>query len=228
MRILGIVLTLGYYLSMVLFLGNYSAKIWIWVKSKPVNGVRSDKMTPKTFVMAAGDILFFRRLLRVNDVLWLGEWTFHVSFVLVIVEHLRYFLNPVPPWVWAIQPFGIIAGYALPFALVYIFTAKFLIEKNKYVSSYNFLLLILILALSISGLLMKTVSHPDIVSVKTFIIGTVTFRLAAAPGSALFIFHFVLVLALIVNLPTHIFAAPLVLIGARQREEALSRLIHEK
>ncbi len=228
MRILGIVLTLGYYLSMVLFLGNYAAKVWIWVKSKPVNGVRSDRMTLKTFVMAAGDILFFRRLLSVNDVLWFGEWTFHVSFVLVILGHLRYFLNPVPQWVWAMQPFGIMTGYALPFALVYIFTVKFLIEKKKYVSTYNFLLLILILALSISGLLMKTVSHPDIVSVKTFIMGIVTFRLAAVPGSALFIFHFVLALALIVNLPTHIFAAPLVLIGARQREETLSRAIHER
>ena len=111
---------------------------------------------------------------------------------------------------------------------MHIFTVKFLIEKKKYVSSYNLLLLILILALSISGLLMKTVYHPDIVSVKTFVMGIVTFRFPPVPDSALFIFHFVLVLALIVNLPAHIFAAPLVLIGARQREDALSRVIHEQ
>ncbi|HXX56373.1 MAG TPA: hypothetical protein VEI96_00065 [Thermodesulfovibrionales bacterium] len=225
---LGIVLILGYYLSLLVLLGTYAAKVWIWVKKKPVNGVGSDKVTPKTFLLAAGDILFFRRLLSVNDVLWLGEWIFHLSFVLVILGHLRYFLNPVPQWVWALQPFGTVAGYALPFALLYISTVKFLVEKKKYVSSYNFLLLILIFALSISGLLMKTVYHPDIASVKTFVMGMVTFRFGAVPGSALFIFHFALFLALMVNLPTHIFAAPLVLIGARQREETLSRVIHEK
>jgi hypothetical protein len=105
---------------------------------------------------------------------------------------------------------------------------KLLIEKKKYVSSYNFLLLVLILGLSVCGLLMRTVFHPDNISIKAFSMGIVTFRFAAAPGSALFIFHFVLVLVLIVNLPTHIFAAPLALVGARQREETLNRVMHEK
>ena len=228
MRILGIALTLGYYLSMLLFLGNYAAKVLIWVHNKPGNAVMTSKIMPRMLVMAAGDILFLRRLLIVNELLWIGEWTFHVAFVLVMLRHLRYFLNPVPRWVWAVQPFGIVAGYALPFALMYIFTVRCLIEKKKYVSSYNFLLLILIFALSISGLLMKTVYHPDIVSVKTFIMGIMRFSFAVVPYSALFIFHFVLVLALIVNLPTHVFAAPLVLIGGRQREETLRRMKHEK
>jgi len=228
MRILGIVLTLGYLLSMLVFLGNCAAKALVWTKSRSVNEVTSDKITLRTFVMAAGDILFFRRLLIVNDILWIGEWIFHFTFILVILRHLRYFLNPVPQWVWALQTPGIIAGYVLPIALAYIFTVKFLIERKKYFSTYNFLLLVLILVISISGLLMKTIYHPDIVSVKTFVMGIVTFGFAAVPGSALFIFHFILVLALILNLPTHIFAAPLVLIGARQREDNLNQVIHEK
>jgi len=228
MRILGIVLSLGYYLSMLVFLGNYASKVLLWAKRTPVNAVTSGKVTLRTFVAASIDILFFGRLLWVNDVLWLGEWTFHVCFLLTVLRHLRYFLNPVPQWVWVLQPLGIIAGYVLPLALVYIFTVKFLIEKKKYVSSYNFFLLVLILVLSVCGLLMKTVYHPDNVSVKAFVMGIVAFRFTAAPGCALFLLHFVLVLVLIVNLPTHIFAAPLALVGARQREETLNRVMHEK
>lgn len=228
MRIIGIALAFAYYLSVLFFLGNYTAKVLIWVKGKPVNGTMSHTLTMKTLAMAVCDMLFFRRLLIVNDLLWIGEWTFHISFVLVILRHLRYFLDPLPPCIWALQTPGIIAGYVLPLSLAYIFTVKFLVERKKYFSSYNFSLLVLILLLSVSGLYMRTIYHPDIVSVKTFIMGIVTFRFGAVPGSIFFIFHFALVLTLIVNLPTHIFAAPLVLIGAREREEYFKELVHEK
>lgn len=228
MLILGIVMTLGFYVSIVVFLGNYVAKVLIWTRGKTMNKVPRDKMTPGAFLRGACDVLFFRRLLSVNDVLWIGEWTFHVSFVLVILRHLRYFLDPVPKWVWAVQTPGIIAGYILPLAVLYIFAVKYLVEKKKYVSSYNSFLLVLIFVISVSGLLMKTVYRSDIVSIKAFIMSAVTFRFAPAPGSAFFIFHFLFVLALLVILPSHIFAAPLVLIGARQREENLSQVIHEK
>ncbi|HAM50971.1 MAG TPA: hypothetical protein DCP92_09895 [Nitrospiraceae bacterium] len=228
MRILGIILTLAYYLSMLAFLGTYAAKALLWGTGKPLDETSSHKLTLKTLVMAGCDILFFRRLLIVNELLWIGEWSFHVSFVLVILRHLRYFLSPVPQWVWAVQTPGIIAGYVLPLALVYVVIVKFLIEKKKYVSSYNFLLVVLLLALSVSGLLMKTIYHPDIVSVKTFVMGIVTFGFAVVPGSVFFVFHFIAVLALIVNLPTHVFAAPLTLISARQREGNFNQVIHEK
>jgi cytochrome b561 len=112
--------------------------------------------------------------------------------------------------------------------MIYIFAVKYLVEKKKYVSRYNSFLLVLIFVISVTGLLMKTIYHPDIVSIKAFIMSAVTFRFAPAPGSAFFIFHFTLVLALLVILPSHIFAAPLVLIGARQREENLNQVIHEK
>jgi nitrate reductase gamma subunit len=228
MRIAGVVLTFGYYLSLLILFGNYAAKMLIWTRGKPLNETISRKPSVKTFVMAVCDILSFRRVLIANDLLWFGEWIFHASFVLVMLRHLRYFLEPVPQWVWSVQTVGIIAGYILPVTLVLLLTVKFRNEKKKYFSSYNFLLLALILALSVSGLLMQKIFHPDIVSVKTFAVGMVTFAFAAAPTSALFIFHFLGFLALIVSLPTHIFAAPLTLISAREREENINQVIHEK
>jgi nitrate reductase gamma subunit len=228
MRIAGVVLTLGYYLSMLILFGNYAAKVVIWTKSKPLNEKVFRKSSLKALVLAVCDVLSFRRLLIANDLLWIGEWIFHLSFVFVLLRHLRYFLNPVPQWVWGLQPAGIIAGYILPVSLIYILAVKFIVEKKKYVSNSNFLLLALILALSLSGLLMKTIFHPDLISVKTFVIGMTTFTFAAVPAGALFILHFILFLALIVNLPTHIFAAPLSLVSAREREARINQVIHEK
>ncbi len=228
MRIIGVALTFAYYLSALAFLGNYVVKALQWIKSKPLNVAASDRITPKTFTLAAFDILFFRRLLIVNDVLWIGEWVFHISFGLVVLRHLRYFLDPVPEWIWSIQTIGIIAGYVLPAAFGYIAVMKLCIEKKQYVSSYNFFLLALIFVISVTGLLMKNVYHPDIVAIKEFMMGAVTLRFISTSESPLFIFHFVMVLILFIKLPTHVFAAPLTIMAARQRDEIVKELVHEK
>lgn len=228
MRITGVILTLGYYVSLLVFFGTYAAKALTWARSSPAKTARPEEMKMKTIMKGVCDILFLRRLLAVNDLLWIGEWIFHVSFVLVILRHLRYFLDPVPQWVWVIQTPGIIAGYVLPLSLAYVLVVKLLIEKKRYVSTYNFFLLVLIFVISVSGLLMQTAGHPDVVSVKAFIMGIMTFEVVAAPEDVFFIAHFIMVLAFMVSVPAHVFAAPLVLIDARQREEALRTVVHEE
>lgn len=229
MEMIGIILALGYYLSIITFCANYIIKGTIWLRSEALNAAQPDSVM--TFVIIGKslfDILLLRRLIVVNDVLWFGEWIFHVSFAFVILRHLRYFLNPVPQWIGSMQTIGIIAGYILSIALVYIVSMKLFIEKKKYVSSYNFFLLALIFVMSITGLLMKNVYHPDVVAVKEFMLGMVTFRLSSAPASVLFLFHFIMVLILIIKLPTHVLVAPLTLTNARRREEYFRLVVHEK
>jgi len=221
-------LALGYYLSILTFCGNYIAKGMTWIKHKPNTVFPHPKATLKVLGMSAVDIFLFRRLLSVNDVLWIGEWVFHVSFVFVILRHLRYFINPIPQWIWGMQTPGIIAGYILPVALVYIVAMKVIIEKKKYVSSYNFFLIALLFIIGVTGLFMKIVFRPDVVGIKEFIIGTVTFGFVNAPESALFVMHFLMVLLMFVCLPTHLFAAPLTLLESRQRDEMIKGLVHEK
>jgi nitrate reductase gamma subunit len=182
----------------------------------------------KACAVSAGDVFLFRRLLTVNPVLWFGEWVFHVSFLLVLMRHLRYFLEPVPKWVWSVQTPGIIAGYVLPLSLAYILAVRLLTKREKYSSPANVFLLSLVLAISSLGVLMHALYHPNLVDVKYFAHGLVTLRPAAFPESVLFLAHFSLVLVLIPFLPTHIFTAPLVMMEARKREQALKLVMHEK
>ena len=229
MRMPGIILALGYYLSIMIFYGNYIAKGMIWLRSEPSKTiVPNNRISLRIFGTSVCDILFFRRLLSVNDVLWLGEWIFHFSFLLVILRHLRYFINPIPQWIWGIQTTGVIARYILPVALVYIVVMKVIIEKKKYVATYNFFLIAILFLIGVTGLLMKIVFRPDVLGIKEFILGAVTFRFVNAPESALFITHFLMFLVLLTWLPTHIFAAPLTLFASRQREELVKGLVHEK
>jgi nitrate reductase gamma subunit len=181
----------------------------------------------KACALAAGDIFLFGRLFKVNPALWLGEWVFHASFLLVLARHLRYFLNPVPEWIWFLQTPGLIAGYILPLALLYILGIRQLSKQEKYTSPANMFLLGLVLGISAIGVLMHALFKPDHVDVKLFIVGLVSFAPTAVPGSALFLVHFCLVLVLVSLLPSHIFTAPIIMLEARKREQALHLVTHD-
>jgi hypothetical protein len=89
-------------------------------------------------------------------------------------------------------------------------------------------LLVLLLVISSLGLLMITAYRTDVVMVKLFIQGILSFSPAAAPDSILFLLHFSLVLILVPFLPSHILTAPLVMLEAKKRELALPLVMHEK
>jgi nitrate reductase gamma subunit len=180
------------------------------------------------FLKALVDILLLRRLLRVNDALWLGEWVFHVSLLVLFISHLKYLLDPVPAVVAAMEIPARVAAWLLPFALIYIGIRKVIIEKKAYVSSYNFMLLGLVTVSCVTGLLMKYWYRADMAGIKQLTMGFVTFHVVAPPVNLTFLVHFFAFLVLLASLPTHIFAAPLTMIGARQREDELPYLMHEK
>jgi len=181
----------------------------------------------QVWVLTAFDVLLLGRLINVNAALWAGEWVFHASFLLVLLRHLRFFLNPIPGWVWLLQTPGLVAGYILPFSLIYILVVRLLTKHEKYASPANMFLLAVALIISSAGVLMHALIKPDLVAVKLFAFGIVSVSPAPAPASILFFVHFVLVLLLVLVLPTHILTAPLVMLEARRQEQALHDVMHE-
>ncbi len=180
----------------------------------------------KVWAETAADVVFFRRLFRENGLLWISAWTFHISFLLVVVRHLRYFMNPVPECIVDLQLPGLIAGYVLPLstvAIVLIRTAG----RERYISRLNYFVLGLVLLIGVTGLLLH-VFRSDLVGVKEFVLGIFTFSPRPVPHSPLFIIHFLLVLLLVLSLPFHLFIAPVIMHEARRREAALKTVIHEK
>jgi len=205
------------------FLGH--ALAW-WKAAQRLVEPVAPRARVKACALAATDIVFFNRLFRVNPGLWFGEWVFHATLTLVLLRHLRYMLNPVPACIWWVQLPGLIAGYVLPFSLLYILFIRLFTNQEKYASPRNVFFLGLVLVISCIGLLMQTLFKPDIVGVKLFILGLLGFSSATVPHSILFVLHFSLVLVLIPLLPTHIVTAPLVMMEARKREQALPLVIH--
>jgi nitrate reductase gamma subunit len=224
----GLVLSVGFYACFFFFVVGYLLRMVTWVHQTPQWVSPGKALTLSILLNALIDILLLRRLLRVNDVLWLGEWTFHASLVILFFRHLRYFLEPAPAFVAAMEIPARVAAWVLPASLLYIGALKLVIEKKPYISSYNFMLLGLMMISCVSGLVMKYSFPADLADIKHFTMGLVTFHAGISPGSLTFLFHFFIFLIILMSLPTHIFAAPLTMIEARQREDELPYLMHEK
>ncbi len=227
---MGMILTLTTHIILLIFLGRLFLHALSWIKAEKMLSFRSGpvNISAGTIAEALLDIIFFRRLFRINRALWLASWTFHISLFLIILRHLRYFLYPVPELVLLIQDAGIYAGYILPASVLFLLVLRLHRSRDRYVSPYNLFLLIAILLTTASGLLLTLAYRINIVDAKAFTMDIVALTPGTMPDSALFMFHYLLFLILILSLPFHLVAAPVTTMDARRRDDELNMVLHEK
>ena len=148
------------------------------------------------------EVALFESLYRANKWIWLFGWLFHVALALVLVRHLRYFMEPVWGVVALAQPFGIYAGFAMLAGLAGLWARRFLVERIRYISTpSDHLMLALLVALAGSGLAMKYLSHTDIVALKGFMLGLLVFDWQPLPADPLLLLHLALVVVLMAVFP---------------------------
>lgn len=150
----------------------------------------------------AREVALFESLFKSNKWIWGLGWLFHVSLLLVLLRHLRYFVEPVWTWVALIQPFGMYAGFAMVAGLAGLFARRLLVDRVRYISTpSDYLMLALLLLIGSSGLAMKFVSHTDIVAVKAFMLGLVYFEWQPLPADPALLIHLALVALLMAIFP---------------------------
>lgn len=156
------------------------------------------------------EVVLFESLFKANKWIWAFGYIFHGALALIAVRHLRYFIDPawmvVPDLVWTgitlAQPFGMYAGFAMVAALFALWARRFLVARVRYISDFSdHLMLVLLIAIGASGLAMKFVSHTDIVAVKAFFIGLMTFNIQPLPADMPLLVHLGLVAALMIVFP---------------------------
>jgi nitrate reductase gamma subunit len=148
------------------------------------------------------EVTVFESLFKANKWIWLFGWVFHVALALVLLRHLRYFLQPVPLPIVLVQPLGVLAAFAMVAGLIGLWARRFLVERIRYISGpSDHLMLALLLAIAGSGLVMKYLDRTDIVSVKEFFLGLIYFDWRPLPADPALIVHLTLVLTLMVVFP---------------------------
>ena len=148
------------------------------------------------------EVVLFESLFKANLWTWLFGWVFHAALLLVLVRHLRYFLQPVWSWVVFVQPAAALAGLAMVAGMTGLWVRRFSVDRVRFISTpSDHLMLALLMAIGISGLVMKTLLHTDIVGVKTFFLGLVHLQPQELPQDALLYLHLGLVVALMAVFP---------------------------
>jgi len=148
------------------------------------------------------EVVLFESLFRSNLWTWAFGWLFHAGLALVLLRHLRYFVEPIPAWLAFIQPFGMWAGVAMAAGLAGLWARRFLVPRVRYISTpSDHLMIVLLLVIALSGLAMTFVAHADIVKVKAFILGLLWLDWQPLPGDVLVALHLGLVAVLMLIFP---------------------------
>ena len=154
--------------------------------------------------------------------LWVGALAFHYAFLVVLIRHLRLFIEPVPFWVQLIEnvdsffrieiiypafKFGLpgvfISGLVLLAAVTFLFLRRLFVPQVKYISiASDYFPLFLIFGIAFSGIFMRYVTKVDVTAIKELTMGLITFRPTIPDGvSAVFFVHIFFVSILLAYFP---------------------------
>ena len=168
-----------------------------WIKNNPVeNPIRTWGVIGRM----AAEIFLFRSLFRNSKTeliggrpvygsakwLWFFGLMFHISLLVVILRHLRFFTEPVIPLATGLSaldgfleigiPTLYISDVALFAGLAFLFLRRVVVPQTRYISLFtDYFALLLIAAVAATGLLMRYFFPADLHELKTMTMGWVTF-----------------------------------------------------
>lgn len=145
--------------------------------------------------------------------LWLAGLAFHYSFLVIFLRHLRFFTDPIPFFVMIFEKADSIMQVGLPLVylsdlvllagVTYLFVRRVVLPQIRYISlAADYFPLLLILALAVTGILMRYILRIDVTSVKELTMSLVTFKPVVPKDlSVVFYIHFFLICVLFAYFP---------------------------
>jgi nitrate reductase gamma subunit len=148
------------------------------------------------------EVVLFESLFKSTKWTWIFSWMFHMGLFLVLARHVRYFIDPVWLPIQLIQPFGKYAGFAMVAGLAGLLIRRVFVDRVRYISSpSDYLWLLLLIFIGVSGATMTFLIHTDVVAVKQFFTGFWTFSGGDLPMDPILLVHLALVAVLMLLLP---------------------------
>ncbi|HWQ41988.1 MAG TPA: sulfate reduction electron transfer complex DsrMKJOP subunit DsrM [Desulfosporosinus sp.] len=199
-----------------------------WIKQ---NKIENPTSTFGVIARMALEVFFFRSLFRNTKTeltqgtkgtilsygsakwLWLGSLFFHWSFLIILIRHLRFFLEPVPYFVQILESIDGILQIGLPaiyltdafflIAVLFLLIRRLVVPQVRYISlPADYFPLFLIIAIATSGILMRYFHKVDLISVKQLALGLAQFNPVLPAGiGVLFFIHLFLICSLFAYFP---------------------------
>jgi nitrate reductase gamma subunit len=168
-----------------------------WVRRNPLDCPSSPAGVIGRMFM---EVFLFRSLFRNTDLmladgrpvygsakwLWFFALLFHWSLLIIVLRHLRFFVEPIAPWINGLSaldgffetgsPTLYLSDAALLAGLTFLLIRRAAVPQLRYISLVaDWFALLLILAIATTGLLMRHFFPADLLQVKSMALGWVTF-----------------------------------------------------
>jgi nitrate reductase gamma subunit len=200
-----VIYALLFYVATAILVAGLAFKIrQYWVTPAPLKiPVTPAPLTRAGVVMRlAWEVIFFRSLFFSNKWTWLFGVLFHASLLLIVLRHLRYFIETNWLLIVLAQPFGMYAGFSLVLGLLGLWARRLFVDRVRYVTSLSdHLMLALIIGIGLSGLSLRYLARTDIVQVKMFFLGLLRFNIQPLPEDPMLLLHLGLVITLMIVFP---------------------------
>ncbi len=205
MSALTITFAILFYVATAILVVGLAYKVWLYAKiPAPLKIPTTPAPTTRSGVAfrIIKEVTIFESLFKSNKWTWLFGWLFHFGLFLVLLRHLRYFTDPVWGWVVFLQPFGKYASFMMLAGLAGLLARRIFVDRVRYISApSDHLMLLLLIAIGVTGALMTFVDHTDIVSLKSFLLGLMVFEINPLPNDLFLIIHLSLVIILMIIFP---------------------------
>ncbi len=205
------------YIAVVVLIAGVAWQLYRWRQAKPVPAHLSLYPRPQSRIGRLGDALLdmftLKGLLRVKPLLWAGGFIMHIGLLLLILGHIRVVTDFYFLWDWIgwgeaeLHTFSAVAGTT---AGLLFFVPLFYLLARRFSGSVKFLstpedyfVLVLLVAIAITGMHMRSVLEVDQHAMREFMQGLYKFSWKPVPESAgiSFIWHFALVQLLMIYFP---------------------------
>ena len=194
-----------YYVAFIVFAAGVAYRVWGYWKT-PAPAVIPTTPAPVTRTGVVWrmfkEVAFFESLWKSNKWIWIFAMMFHLSLWLILIRHVRYFVQPVPTLITLAQPFGKYAGIFFVLGGLGLFARRILVSRVRYISSpSDYLMLLMFILIGFSGLMMTFINKPDVVGVKAFFLGLMTFNWQPLPTDFGVLVHLGLVALFLIIFP---------------------------
>ena len=200
-----ILLGIAYTLALLWLLCGTIYRMSVWVRSKshlPIPLAPAPRNTRGVAVRLALEVFTFRSLARADKTTWIASLLFHYGLLWLLIVHLRFVFESLP---LVLLPFIRFSGWAAVFFIIglsILLLRRFIVDRLRYISApSDYLHLVLLLCIGLSGILMKRVWPTSLYEVGQFLRGAMTFNWMPLPAHPGLIVHLVLVLILILVFP---------------------------
>jgi len=203
------------YIAVVVFLLGICWRLITWLKVPapfPLSLSHAVKTDSRKMLAIGREIISFDSLRRGDKGLWLWAWLLHISLALILIGHIAgiYYLTKQFTLI-GFSPeassrlsavLGTIFGVVFFAALVVLFYRRLAIPEVKRLSDpADYFVLLLLLAIVITGMYMRLVSPVDLPAVRAYLAGLFTLNPVPIPQDWIFISHFTLVNILLIYFP---------------------------